>query len=170
MRPNVTSEKVKVFQQTEWPKLDKLFSSKLLQHILALDHHILQWTGKYKSRNKRKIFRFEFPSISINLRQALKSIEILYYCVCTFVYMILICAVCVLDIFRFITQQFSFLLLHQKQSSETEKTNWWEVGLSLCITKIGQRIILSYRLLFTSDQKIYNSFLEIFEIKINIFI
>ena len=45
-----------------------------------------------------------------------------------------------------------------------------EVGLSLCITKIGQRIILSYRLLFTSDQKIYNSFLEIFEIKINIFI
>ena len=46
-----------------------------------------------------------------------------------------------------------------------------EVGLSLCITKIGQRIILWYRLLFTSDQKIYNSFfLEIFEIKINIFI
>ena len=45
-----------------------------------------------------------------------------------------------------------------------------EVGLSLCITKIGHRIILSYRLLFTSDQKIYNSFLEIFEIKINIFI
>ena len=122
MRPNVTSEKVKVFQQTEWPKLDKLFSSKLLQHILAPDHHILQWTGKYKSRNKRKLFRFEFPSFSINLRQALKSIEIL----CTFVFMILICAVCVLDIFRFITQQFSFLLLHQKQSSETEKTNWWK--------------------------------------------
>ena len=45
-----------------------------------------------------------------------------------------------------------------------------EVGLSLCITKIGQRIILWYRLFFTSDQKIYNSFLEIFEIKINIFI
>ena len=45
-----------------------------------------------------------------------------------------------------------------------------EVGLCLCITKIGQRIILWYRLLFTSDQKIYNSFLEIFEIKINIFI
>ena len=33
-----------------------------------------------------------------------------------------------------------------------------EVGLCLCITKIGQRIILWYRLLFTSDQKIYNSF------------
>ena len=45
-----------------------------------------------------------------------------------------------------------------------------EVRLCLCITKIGQRIILWYRLFFTSDQKIYNSFLEIFEIKINIFI